>query len=102
MRIDFTRTGGFAGIQLTNNVDTAELPPDQAAALEKLIGEAGFFSLPERLMPDRPVPDRFEYEVTVTSGEQTHTVVVNDAAAPASLKPLLNYLTTLAIVHRKS
>ncbi|HEX8918925.1 MAG TPA: protealysin inhibitor emfourin [Chloroflexota bacterium] len=102
MRIQFTRTGGFAGIQLTNSVDTAQLPPDQAAALEKLIGDAGFFDLPERLAPAKPVPDRFEYEVTVTSGEQSHTLVVNDAAAPASLKPLLNYLTTLAIVNRKS
>ena len=102
MRIDFTRTGGFAGIQLTHSVDTTELPADQAAALEKLIGDAGFFDLPARLMPARPVPDRFEYEVTVASAEQNHTLTVNDAAAPASLKPLLNYLTTLAIVSRRS
>lgn len=100
MRIDFTRTGGFAGIQLTTSVETTQLPPDQAATLDKLISDAGFFDLPERLMPAKPGPDRFEYQVTLTSAQQTHTVVVNDAAAPATLKPLLNYLTTMAMVSK--
>ncbi len=101
MHIQFTRTGGFAGVRLTTDVDTTELPSEQASMLDKLVNEAGFFNLPEKLAPETPAPDRFEYQLTVESPQQTHSVVVSDAAAPASLRPLLNYLTTLAMVSRK-
>lgn len=101
MHIQFTRTGGFAGMRLTTDVDTAQLPSEQASMLDKLITDAGFFELPEKLLPDSPAPDRFEYQLTVDAPQQTHSVVVSDAAAPPSLRPLLNYLTTLAMVSRK-
>ncbi len=100
MHIDFTRTGGFAGMRLTTSVDTANLPPDQATNLQKLMDDAQFFDLPAKLMPDKPMPDRFEYHVTVSSDQQTHTIDVNDAAVPQSLRPLLNYLTTMAMVSK--
>jgi hypothetical protein len=100
MRIDFSRTGGIAGMRLTTSVDTTALPPDQAANLQTLIDDAGFFNLPERLVPDKPAPDRFDYRLTVASAQQTHSIEVNDAAAPQSLRPLLNYLTTMAMVRK--
>lgn len=98
MRIDFVRTGGFTGMRLSTSVETTELPPDQAANLQKLLDDSGFFELPEKLMPDKPQPDRFEYHLTVASAQKTHSVDVSDAAAPQSLRPLLNYLTTMAMV----
>ncbi len=101
MQIDFVRSGGFAGIQLSTSVDTTQLPSDQAEILNKLLYESGFFQLPARIMPDKPMPDRFQYELTVTSADQTHTVIANDPAVPAALRPLLNYLTTLAMVSKK-
>ena len=97
MRIEFVRSGGFAGMRLTCNVDTSDLPQEQASSLDKLVSDAGFFELPETLAPKSPMPDRFEYRLTVDGAEQSHSVVVSDAAAPESLRPLLNYLTTLAI-----
>jgi hypothetical protein len=100
MHIEFARTGGFAGIRLATSVDTTELPSEQASTLDRLISDASFFDLPEKLLPERPVPDRFEYHVTVAGSEQTHSVQVSDAAAPESLRPLLNYLTTLAMVSK--
>jgi emfourin len=101
MRIDFTRTGGFAGMRLTISVDTQELAPDQASNLTKLVSDAAFFDLPERIMPEAPGPDRFEYMLTIAESKKTHSVLVHDAAAPESLRPLLNYLTTLAMVSKK-
>ncbi len=102
MRIDFIRTGGFAGIQLTTSVETTQLPPDQATTLHKLVDEANFFQQPASIMPDKPAPDRFQYELTVASAEQTHTVVCGDPAIPSDMRPLLNYLTTMAMVSKKS
>ncbi len=69
--------------------------------LDKLVSDAGFFGLPEKLLPAQPAPDRFEYNLTVDTGQQKHSVVVSDAAAPQPLRPLLNYLTTMAMVSRK-
>ncbi len=100
MRVDFIRTGGVAGVRLTTSVETTELPPDQAVTLHKLLDDSRFFDLPENIAPPRPMPDRFEYRLTVASAEQTHTVTVNDAACPDSLKPLINYLTTMAMVSK--
>jgi len=101
MHIDFTRSGGFAGMRLSCSVDTDHLSPEQATEVEKLIDNAGFFELPEKLVPEQPRPDRFEYRVNVDAGEKQHSITVSDAVAPESLRPLLNYLTTLAIVRRK-
>jgi hypothetical protein len=102
MLIDFIRTGGFAGIRLTTSVDTTKLPPDQATTLHNLIDEAAFFSLPEKIASAKPAPDRFEYRLTVNSAQKSHSIEVNDAAAPESLRPLLNYLTTMAMVSKNS
>ncbi len=101
MHIDFTRSGGFAGMRLSCSVDTEQLPSDQASELDKLVGNAAFFDLPEKIVPERQQPDRFEYRVNVDAGDKSHAITVSDAAAPESLRPLLNYLTTLAIVRRK-
>lgn len=95
MRIEFVRSGGFAGIRLAGHFDTAELPDKKARMLERLVKAAKFFELPEKLTAAEPGPDRFEYRVVVLSGESTHTVVVSEATIPDRLRPLLDYLTEM-------
>lgn len=102
MHIDFVRTGGFGGIRLATTVDTQQLPSEQASTLDRLISDADFFKLPEQIRPPSPAPDRFEYKVTIATADATHSVVVSDPATPESLRPLLNYLTTLAMTSRKT
>jgi hypothetical protein len=101
MHIEYVRSGGFAGIRLGGSFDTEKLPPEQAATLGKLIDGAGFFRLSEVIKPTSPVPDQFEYRVTISSTEQTHSVVVDESVVPASLRPLLDFLTTLAVSSKK-
>lgn len=100
MQIDFIRTGGITGVRLTTSVDTTQLPPDQAVTLEKLVDDSAFFDLPENLTPPRPMPDRFEYRLTIASAQKTHSIVASDGAVPDALRPLLNYLTTMAMVSK--
>jgi hypothetical protein len=102
MHIEFARTGGFGGIRLATTVDTQELPSEQASTIDRLVSDADFFKLPEKLLPAAPAPDRLEYKVTIATTEETHSVVVSDPATPEKLRPLLNYLTTLAMVSKKS
>jgi hypothetical protein len=101
MRIEFVRSGGFAGIRLAGNFDTQQLLPEQSSTLDKLVEAAGFFSLPQEIKPPTPAVDRFEYQVTISTGQQTHSVRVSEPAAPENLRPLLDYLTTLTISSKK-
>jgi Emfourin len=101
MHIEFVRSGGFAGLRLAASLDTQQLGADIASTLEKLVAEAGFFTLPEQIKPASPGPDRFEYQVTISSGAQKHSINVSDAVVPEALRPLLDFLTTLAMSGKK-
>ena len=68
MRISVRRTGGFAGMARTFEVDTSTLPAARAAEIERLARSLG---------AQQPSADAFSYEVTIDG--QTHRGV--DAAA---------------------
>jgi hypothetical protein len=44
MRISFERSGGFAGIIRTTNIDTATLPPNECKQVSELIQSASFLN----------------------------------------------------------
>jgi hypothetical protein len=96
MRIDYERTGGFAGMRLAATIDTATLPADQAGALQGAIEAAHFFDLPARIPSPPQVADQFNYHVTIQDGGKRHTVDVGEAAASPALLELLQQLTLLA------
>ena len=56
MHIIVRRTGGFAALARTFEVDTATLPPARAAAIERLA---------RALRPRQASADAFAYEVTI-------------------------------------
>lgn len=92
MRIYFERSGGFMGRQITCNVDTAQLPSDEADALQKMVTAASFFELPKTAAQAR---DQFQYKVVVEAEQVKYTVETTDTAAPESLRPLLRQLTLM-------
>lgn len=102
MRIEFVRSGGFAGVRLAATIDTTRLSPGQADDLEKLIQNAGFFDLPEKVTGDAKARDLYQYRITVTSTRGAHSVLASEDAVPDRLRPLLNYLTTLATSKQSS
>jgi hypothetical protein len=101
MQIEFVRTGGFAGMRLAASIDTQQLEAEQASTLDKMITEAGFFELPEQIKPASPGPDRFEYQVVISSGGMKHSINVSDAVMPDSLRPLIDLITRLAMSSKK-
>lgn len=96
VRSSFTRTGGYAGIAITNTIDTATLSIDRANQLRQLIDTTDFFRLPPAITSRPPHPDRFQYTLTVEKDGQYHTVVVNEEAVPEALKPLITWLMDTA------
>jgi hypothetical protein len=100
MRIVFERTGGFAGLKLKASFDDATLPPGQARRLRRLLDESRFFELPLRIESPTRRPDRFQYRLTVEKENCVHTVQAGEDAVPATMRPLLEWLTA-ASRHRK-
>ena len=91
MQITVERTGGFTGIPLTKTVDGAALSQQEAIRLHQMMAAADFFKLPSTI-PSIPQPDRFQYQITVEQEGKRHSVTVGEAAVPATLKTLLNWL----------
>ena len=63
LRLDLEQTGGFAGVTLRHALDTAELAPEAAAEVERLVDAAERAPMPEA--PPRPMPDAAHYEITI-------------------------------------
>jgi hypothetical protein len=96
MRISYQRTGGFAGMVMSFDVQTETLPADEANDLKNLVDAAGFFDLPSKIVSDELSRDKFQYQLTITTEDEQHTVEVGDAAVPNSLWPLLEKLRILS------
>lgn len=101
MKIDFTRSGGFAGMRLAAQIDTDTLPSTEADRLRRLIEEAHVFDLPATLKSKTPGGDRFQYRIMVEEGGKRKELFADEAAVPEPLRPLLDYLTDWARSSRK-
>jgi hypothetical protein len=93
MRILFERTGGIAGRKIQGSLDSSALPEPQARRLAELLEQAHFFDLPLRLESPSSGADRFNYKVTVETDLGSHTVIASEAAVPAELRLLLDWLS---------
>jgi hypothetical protein len=95
IRVELTRTGGFAGVRLHSSANVDALPPEQAAALADLIDQVDFAAL-EGQPNQQAWPDEFRYDLTVIRGDRRHRVVIGDRSAPPELRALLARLVELA------
>ena len=102
MRIKFERSGGFAGMMITKEIDVSKLKPTEAKKLTGLIQSAEFFKLPQKPVAaagKRSVaqPDRFQYTVTIEDdNNKQHTVTASEQNLPPNLKPLVDWLSLVA------
>ena|SRR5688572_26159241 len=92
--ITFKRSGGFVGKGMRLQLRLDELPSSDARALIQLIERAEFFKLPENLIV-KFNPDEYQYTITIDAGVIYHTVRTNDTTMPASLRPLVDELSSL-------
>jgi hypothetical protein len=99
MRIQFERTGGFAGIRLALDLTESDLPEEEWQALQAALEQAEFFQLPYKVTSGEQ-PDRFTYQVTVEDAARSHTVELGDGAIPENVQPLIQQLNRLARTRR--
>lgn len=104
MRIEFASSGGFANLPLNYQVETNDLPKEQAEELLALVKNSGVFDIPVNEIPPRTSggpPDVISYRLSLSEGNRQKTLSFNDVTAPASLRPLLTLLRKLALEQRK-
>lgn len=94
-KINFTRTGGILGREVSSVIDLNEMPAEESQELMQLLTDTNFFKIPQNLI-EHTTPDEYEYTVTVEAGNTHHTIHTSDSNAPESLRPLLKKLATLA------
>ena len=94
MLIEFTRSGGIAGMRLSKTFDTDTMPVEAAAELIGLVQSAQFFDLPADI--NSPGADKFRYKICVDEQDKSHTVQVDERAMPKTLAPLVRKLEAAA------
>lgn len=88
MRLQIRRTGGIAGVTLRAQLDTAQMPAEQAAQVHHAIRDlAGH----QDTAP--PHPDAFRYEITQLDDPGQAPIVLNEHAIPAELHELIHGAT---------
>ena len=95
MRIRFEQTGGIMGRKISLDLDTSELPADEAEALRQVLDEINFFALPENLVT-HPMPDELQYLITVETDDVVHSVRTSDTTATHALRTLIQTLSQQA------
>ncbi len=86
------RSGGFTGIQARRDLDTATMPPVQAARLRALIAALDLDALAARQLTGRPMPDGFTYRFTVERDGRRWQFTVREPDVSAPVQHLLDHL----------
>jgi hypothetical protein len=81
-------------------MDTASLPADEAHRFEAMIQHAALSSLAERPAGRPSGADRFTYRIAVEAEGRVQTIEIGESALPASLRPLIEWLTQAAMKSR--
>jgi hypothetical protein len=91
LRIELTRSGGYAGLTTKlGELDTEELPEDEARAVEELVQKADVPSL----LADSPMrgegADRFQYHLAIEDESGRHELAMSEDRIPDALRPLID------------
>ncbi len=101
MRIRFERSGGFANIASSVEIDKSTLIESKAKQLQKLLEKARFFDQPVRALGSPQARDEYQYTLTLADDARTHTIETSDTALSPNLARLIAWLEKEAAAKRK-
>jgi hypothetical protein len=95
MKVVFRESGGFAGLSLGTELNTDDLPLEEAATLRSLVQQSDLQSpIGETASRAR---DLRTYEITVEPDEgDPYHVAFDDSNVPRGVRPLVDMLTERA------
>ena len=91
--IYFERSGGFAGMTSSIEIDSDSLSTDEAEKLARLIDDSDFFEIGSEDVEKGNLPDQFQYKLTIEKNGREQTLELTDSSIPDSLRPLIQYLS---------
>ena len=90
MKVTFRQIGGFVPMALGCSLDSADLPPADAARLRSLVEGSGFWSLGDARLPRAAdVPTIW---IDVDDDGRTHGVELSLIRVPDEVGPLVQFL----------
>jgi hypothetical protein len=92
----YERSGGFAGISTSVEIDSKTLSDEEQKMVRVLIDQSGFFDFNEIAWPKSEIPDRFQYKITIAYKDKKETLEFSEPSIPDSFGELINYLTLKA------
>jgi len=93
VRAELRRAGGFTGRPVHVRLDSATMPPADAARLVQLVSAIDLSRL-DGARPGLPAgADLMSYDLTIERGGKRWHGTVADPSIPADLRPLLQFLT---------
>jgi emfourin len=96
MRLVVRRLGGIAGVTLRTPVDTTDLPPEEADAVERTIRDrAGSPPSPS------PHPDAFRYEISAPDERELTPIVLHEHEIPPELRGLVQAVKSSGELERR-
>ena len=91
-RIEMTRSGGVAGVQLRSAIDTAALAPDDATEIEAMLGKVDLNEWTSGNTRRGGPPDRFQYDLVIEQDGRRHELTIGERDVSPSLRVLLDRL----------
>ena len=100
-KMESTGLAFFPGLAKPVAIDSATLPGEKAAELERLVHAARFFEQPAMVgaLP-RGAADYRQYTITVEDGGRRHSVRLTDRVEDPDLQRLLSFLQDQAKAQR--
>lgn len=94
MKVRFRQTGGFGGLVLGCDLDTATIARDEAGELLRLIEQANVRSVGERSHPRGR--DLLVYEIVLEENSKRIRASFDNMTTPPQVEPLVRFLAQRA------
>jgi len=91
LKVKVERSGGLAGISISNEMDGKDLPSDLIQTAKKIIEDKKSYSLPEKL-PPRGAADHYTYKISIQDGANQSVIECNQFTIQDNLKTLVKYI----------
>lgn len=96
LKIQFERSGGFAGMKIRFLLEDKDLSEDEREQLWEMLQQAKIFNKKPQAKPLHASIDRFTYRLTVANGDQEYMIEMEEGNIPQEMRPLLEYLNLRA------
>ena len=91
MKIRIERSGGFAGIPLSNGMDAKDLPSELIRTAKKIVEDKNASSLSMK-SPPKGAADHYTYKISIQDGKNFSEINCNDFNIEGDLKSLVKYI----------